>query len=296
MKKIHSWRRVMHVLAISVIALSGMLLVQHMASADNGIQKMEPVYRNYDWGWSRPGGQYSEDLHREHLNDNFQIWASQQDQRFVFVISIPDTLEIVDDYNDPETVDYSLESVFHKYVDSKEDCDQERSSDSVQLETIEREGIANAYAGLTVDNEDQYSCLTVKLKGRMDGNFIRVHFDTHPEWTFVSEPIEWVAGYPSMTVTSGFWGAKAYSPDRNENRIYNFKYRVLDEDANCDSSVFAVAPNHPSVHHSDMLWRPKSEAVLNSYNGRVVCFQASLYDPDIGKYLYLHKRSAPLQF
>ena len=176
MKNLSSWRSVAYVLAIIIISISGMFLVQQLASADGNSEEMEAVYRNYDWGLSKPGGQWSEDLHRAHLDNNFQVWISHQGSQIAFNVNVPGELK-VPKHGKTETVDYSIESVFHKYIPIREDCDNERTGDVLELEGYGgRKGMVSMYADLAADNEDQYSCLVVKLKGVIVGDP-----DTHPE-------------------------------------------------------------------------------------------------------------------
>ena len=58
----------------------------------------------------------------------------------------------------------------------------------------------------------------------------------------------------------------------------NWKFRLLDVGTQCDRAIFAVAPNHPAVHHSNRLIIADSAASQNFYRNRFVCFEAIAID------------------
>ena len=298
MKNITGCWRAVGVLAVIIMALVGMLLVQQLASASGNSVEMEITQRNYDWGASKPGGQGEENAHRSHLDEHFKVEASQQNQRMAFKVFVPGELTLrTGIYNKVNRVNYNIENAFHKYVDSKENCTNQRTDDAVQMEVLENIGApwlgggintVHMYADLSTMNEGQYSCLVVKLKGALRGP------DTHPQWVFVSpEPITWVDDMPLPIVISDGQRIEASSLVGNGDFTFDFHYTILDQGEYCDRSAFAVAPNHPSVHHSNLFLIPESPTARASYQDRSICFQASITNFTSRTHVYRY-RSLPI--
>ena len=298
MKNITSCQRAVGVLAIIIMALVGMLLVQQLANASGNSVEMEITQRNYDWGVSKPGGQGEENAHRSNLDEHFRVETSQQNQRMAFKVFAPGDLTLrTGIYNKVNRVNYNIENAFHKYVDSKENCNNQRTDDAVQMEVLEsidalwpEEEIktVDMYADLSTMNEGQYSCLVVKLKGALRGP------DTHPQWAFVSpEPITWVGNMPLTIIISDDQKIEASSLVGNGDFTFDFHYTILDQGEYCDRSAFAVAPNHPSVHHSKLFFIPESPTARAWYQDRNICFQASITNFTSRAHVYRY-RSLPI--
>ena len=299
MKNLVSWQYIVGVFAIVAISLTGMLLVQQLASAAGNSVEMEITQRSYDWGVSKPGGQDEEDKHRRNLDENFRVEASHQGDQMAFKVFVPGnwaiSAGIASGY-----ISYDIEDAFHKYVDSKEDCNNQHTDDSVQMTIPEsyllesddaiwpwtHVEVVDMYTDLTTMAEGRYSCLTVKLNGDVPRGA-----DTHPQWTFVSpEPITQMADRQETSVTSDDWPEVRVVSSEESIRIYSlagasglrfyFKYRILDEGDRCDQSAFAVAPNHPAVHHSTQFNIPDSPETRAYYDNRYVCFQATIINID----------------
>ena len=307
MKNLVSWQYIGGVFAIAAISLTGMLLVQQLASASGNSVEMEITQRNYDWGVSKPDGQDDEDWHRSKLDENFRVEASHQGDQMAFKVFVPGDWQIFA-HTIPvfagRHVSYDIENAFHKYVDSKEDCNNQRTDDSVQMaigesyplesdDAIlprERVKMVDMYADLSTMNEGRYSCLTVKLKGDVPRSP-----DTHPQWSFVSpEPITQTTGRQETSAASGDWPdisvvsneetITAYSLAGASGLRFHFKYRILDKAGHCNSLAFAVAPNHPAVHRSNQFNRPDSPKLISYYRNRHVCFQAIIINVDSDAY------------
>ena len=285
MKNITVCQRAIGVLAIIIAALVGMLLVQQLASASGNYVEMEIIQRDYDWGESKPAGQHAEDAHRSNLDENFRVEASQQGQLMAFKVSVPGDL-ITDVIHNAtvystRSVHYTIENAFHKYVDSKEDCNDQRTDDATQMTLPgDQAKIVDMHADLTTMNEGQYSCLVVKLKGAISRSP-----DTHPQWAFVSPvQITQMANWPDISVVQEEETITAYSLAGASGLRFHFKYRILDEGNQCNESAFAVAPNHPAVHRSNQFNIPDSPEARAHYNNRYVCFQATIINIDHDAY------------
>ena len=289
-------------LAVAVVAVFGVLAASLLAgagaSATGQTEEMEIVHRNYDWGQSRRGGQVEEDKHRKHLENQFKVWFMNQGDHNLFRVQVPSVLILMKAglFRETVTVNYSIESIFHEYVENKADCDSKRSNSAMRLRDYEgRTTTTDVWVKSGIDNLGQHSCLTVKLKGDIpDG------FDTHPEWVFVSptpileESITW----PAIRIVSDERGARAYSRAGASGLKFYWKYRIFGEGGSCGWSSFAGTPNHPAVHHSRQFTYPQSQEARDYYRNRYICFQATIVNIDHPDYLpgetvYRH-RAAPL--
>ena len=57
-----------------------------------------------------------------------------------------------------------------------------------------------------------------------------------------------------------------------------WKYRLLTSGEPCNRSTFALSPNHPALHTSNVLTIPETDDLQDYYRNRFVCFQAIARD------------------
>ena len=57
-----------------------------------------------------------------------------------------------------------------------------------------------------------------------------------------------------------------------------WKYRLLTSGEVCGSQAFALSPNHPEIHSSNVLTVPETKELQDYYRHRFVCFQATALD------------------
>ena len=177
-----------------MIAVFGILLATQTVSPGSEASATwtgtDIQYRNYDWGFTKPGGQDEEYWHRDYLDDNFKVSTQQNNRTLKVLISVPPDVASSElpsgFFGEDRSIDYSIEDVKAQPVSSSSACTK-----AAFIRTLSDRGTPIPWVTLpnetlssidlaTTDN-NQYYCFQVKLKGDISWDS-----DTHPEWIFVT--------------------------------------------------------------------------------------------------------------
>ncbi|MYB77163.1 MAG: hypothetical protein F4X83_08715 [Chloroflexi bacterium] len=270
------------VAGIAIVVLGVLMAIQSAGSdtsAAGDLTKMEVTQRNYDWGVSKRGGQPEEDAHRYHLDTSFETWFANHGNYRMFRVMVPD--DLIMRLQGGERVVYNVENIYHRYVEDKADCNNERPEGTVRFTRLnhnDQQRTAEVWKQVEPEDRSLHSCLIVKLQGAIFNSP-----DTHPEWAFFGAADSGSAiepTWPKIRVVADENRVTAYSLAGASGLEFHWKYRILDEAGACDHSAFNLAPNHPSVHNSNVFHLPDAPDARAYYEGRYVCFQATIVNID----------------